>query len=76
MGDTWRECVDPVSGRVYYFNACTKQTSWACPAPRTRWGNKEVAGGWTAHCDKTSGKTYYFNKETRQTSWVWPPKVT
>ncbi|GAQ86169.1 hypothetical protein KFL_002740080 [Klebsormidium nitens] len=31
IGDVWKEVVDPASGKVYYWNTATNQTSWSPP---------------------------------------------
>jgi len=69
----WTEHVDPRSGKTYYYNKSTKETSWkkpsAAPAPPP---SDELPPGWAECVDPNSGKTYYYNKTTKETSWKRP----
>ncbi|ESL08470.1 hypothetical protein TRSC58_03827 [Trypanosoma rangeli SC58] len=40
----WDECVDPASGRKYYVNRQTKQTSWTLPKAATGVTSSNTAG--------------------------------
>jgi len=83
----WSAAVDPTSGRTYYVNATTGQTSWEPPAapaqttsatsippaaPGMQAGAPPLPAGWSAAVDPNSGQTYYMNSITGQTSWEPP----
>jgi len=70
----WTEAVDPRSGKTYYYNKATKETSWKKPtaAAAAPPAADELPAGWAECVDPNSGKTYYYNKATKQTSWKRP----
>ena len=39
----WSEVEDPTSGRIYYFNVKTGETSWVCPTPTERQYTSDIA---------------------------------
>jgi hypothetical protein len=57
----WSEHKD-ASGRSYFYNSDTKDTTWVKP----------VLCGWQSAVDP-SGKAYYWNAATSETSWTPPP---
>lgn len=61
--DEWQSKVDPASGKTYYFNVNTRETSWVKPG-----SGKE----WVERLDESSGKVYYVNMITRETQWTKP----
>ena len=80
----WSEKKDPKSGKTYYVNKVTKQTTWdlekelakapSSAASGKKGGPRTVAdvlalGEWTEKKDAKSGKTYYFHKATKKTTW-------
>ena len=55
----WLEKKDPASGRSYYINETTRETTWQRPAPTTVAGVKweeEVDGAWVPLGDDISGQ--------------------
>ena len=61
--DAWLEKVDPNSGKTYYYNKKTNETSWVKPGT----GNE-----WIESTDPNTGKTCYINMLTRKTQWTKP----
>ncbi len=84
----WKATKDPNSGKVYYYKADTKETSWelpeGCPGLALREEKNDdakVAGSgpcsdWKSAKDASSGKTYYYNAESKQTKWAMPDDCT
>ena len=69
----WEEHVDPASGKKFYFNPATNETSWTKPPSRAAgYPSAKKSDGWTEHRDPASGKMFYFNAETKETSWQKP----
>ena len=64
LPEGWREAVDLSSGRTYFFNDKSKQTSWVRPlAPQALW---------VEAIDPNSGRTFFMNKETGVRTWTRP----
>jgi len=66
----WVEAKDPKSGKTYYYNKTTKETSWKKPSASA--AADELPPHWAEVKDPNSGKTYYYNKVTKETSWKRP----
>jgi len=78
--------VDPKSGKPYYYNRSTKQTTWTRPAgpreePNTAQPSSPAApppaspgssGEWAEKVDPRSGRPYYYNRATKETTWTKP----
>ncbi|RYG42678.1 hypothetical protein EON68_01535, partial [archaeon] len=64
-GSEWKQFEDSASGRPYWHNAATGETTWTDP-------NTPVYNGWQELKDATSGRTYYHNLTTREVSWDLP----
>merc|ERR1719482_85806 len=68
----WEMTTDPNTGKPYYFNRATGQSSWTPPgavAPATLPAAAAspaaaLPAGWEAAADPATGKTYYFNRAT------------
>jgi hypothetical protein len=57
--------MDPATGKVYYKNESTGETSWEEP--------KQLPHGWTRLVDHANGgKVYFHNATTGATSWSHP----
>jgi len=65
----WEQVTDPASGRPYYCNRSTGQTSWEPPA-----AGPMLPPGWEQVADPASGKPYFCNRSTGQSSWE-PPRA-
>jgi hypothetical protein len=63
----WAPVKDPTTGRTYYYNATTRETSWTKPGAAVA-----LPAGWRTVKDPTSGRTYYYNANTKETSWAFP----
>lgn len=76
----WSERVDPTSGKTYYVNRETKQTTWQRPpeldvASVVSPASSTSDSQWVAKTDPASGKPYYYHKITKQTTWTKPPEL-
>jgi hypothetical protein len=75
----WVERIDKNSGKPYYVNHTTKETSWTRPAHPTAGitssASTSVHSDWVERIDKKSGKPYYVNHTTKETSWTKPVQL-
>ncbi|KAL7493711.1 hypothetical protein ACHAWT_002568 [Skeletonema menzelii] len=67
----WIEATDP-SGKVFYFNSSTGQSSWDRPKIDVTEKEDQLPAGWASSIDETSGKTFYYNEETGESTWEKP----
>eukprot|EP00439_Symbiodinium_sp_Y106_P024089 s1689_g2.t4 len=65
MASEWSEHEDTATGKTYYSNKLTKETTWQRPPAL-------VKADWLELKDPDSGKTYYHNKFTNETCWQRP----
>ena len=65
----WVEAQDPASGRSYWINKATNETSWTPPQQVNTEGD---GAEWEEVQDATSGKTYFVNKTSRRATWSRP----
>ena len=73
IGGDWVENVDKKSGKKYYANLKTKETSWTYPAELAKSKDSDNdLGDWVERTDPKSGRKYYYNPKTSQTSWTKP----
>jgi len=69
----WRELVDKKSGKKYYYNRKSKQTTWSKPAGFVSSPTRQVGGEYWTRQDPKTGKTYYINsKNSKETTWSLP----
>jgi len=68
----WTENIDPGSGRQFYHNAGTGETSWDRPMPAAGSAAGALPAGWAEHQDPTSGRPFYYNAGTGETAWERP----
>eukprot|EP00750_Incisomonas_marina_P033835 INCI9980.1.p1 GENE.INCI9980.1~~INCI9980.1.p1 ORF type:complete len:2208 (-),score=428.99 INCI9980.1:1729-8187(-) len=64
----WDERVDEKSGRTYYVNHETRQTSWTLPS------EKPLPPGWEQQYDE-KGRVFFINHEREITTWTDPRNV-
>ncbi|KAK1942956.1 Leucine-rich repeat protein SHOC-2 [Phytophthora citrophthora] len=70
MSSVWEEAYDETSGRAYYFNRQTGETSWTLPGEATSEAATENV--WQQSFDEASQTIYYYNIHTGETSWTLP----
>ena len=68
----YQERLDPQSGRPYYIDQETGESTWARPATATTLGMSQQTSEWAEKRDPASGRPYYVHRVTRQTSWTRP----
>ena len=75
----WSSAIDPNSGRTYYVNSATGQTTWEPPASAPPPANPPPPPGpppsgekWNEVRDPNTGRVYYHNPQTGATSWTKP----
>lgn len=69
----WTEHADPSTGKSYFHNAGSGQTTWERPRPAVASpARTPLPLGWTEHADPSSGKPYFHNAATGQTVWERP----
>ena len=79
--ETWSEVRDPNTGRNYYVNRHTNETSWTKPAaiakpPPPRAMPPPALPQFSEHIDPASGRSYYVNNTTQETVWQLPRGAT
>eukprot|EP00937_MAST-01D_sp_MAST-1D-sp2_P007214 g7214.t1 len=75
-GGDWERYRDPKSGRDFYQNTRTKETTYSRPAGFTtprKAAPVQKPPEWLRRTDAESGKMYYYNSATLETSYVRPP---
>jgi len=66
----WEQLADPATGRPYFCNRSTGESSWTPPPSGGPGGG--LPPGWEEARDPASGRTYYFNRSTNTTQWNPP----
>ncbi|EEY59390.1 uncharacterized protein PITG_11416 [Phytophthora infestans T30-4] len=73
MNSEWEEAFDEVSGRAYYLNRVTGDTSWTLPGEDTAGAGASTSENeWQESFDEDSQIVYYYNIHTGETSWTLP----
>jgi hypothetical protein len=68
----WEAVKDESSGRTYYFNSATNETSWEVPPGFFSPGEGPLPANWSGVVDEATGSLYYFNSASNETSWTRP----
>lgn len=70
--ESWVEKHDARSGRTYYGNLLTLETTWMEPAPVARWRSGSVDEEYVERQDAKSKRAYYQCRRTNSTTWIKP----
>jgi hypothetical protein len=66
----WEQVADPATGRPYFCNRATGESSWTPPvAPPPP---APLPPGWESGPDPATGKPYFFNRATGESRWTPP----
>jgi hypothetical protein len=70
---TWVEVLDEATGRNFWFNADTGDSTWTSPFP-AQVDHHPVEGedAWEVKHDPTTKRNYFWNTVTRESSWDDP----
>ena len=71
MADEWTQVTQEGTGRVYYVNNSTGETSWVKPAAAKVAAEAPLPEGWVEKKAR-AGNKYYFNPRTGETSYDRP----
>ena len=63
----WAAVKDPSTGKLFYRNAWTGETSWTVPVIEVT-----LPHGWTELTHEATGVPYYHNSISGETSWSFP----
>uniref|UniRef100_A0A7S2WTR8 Uncharacterized protein n=1 Tax=Mucochytrium quahogii TaxID=96639 RepID=A0A7S2WTR8_9STRA len=68
----WVEKVDPKSGRAYWGNVRTKETTWTEPAAIKEWRASSKNESYYSVLDEASKREYFVCQRTKLTTWIKP----
>ena len=72
----WVQAEDPQTGRPYWVNTQTNETSWTPPGKASNSEKSATDNGdadeWIEAFDPTSQRKYYINKTTKRSTWTLP----
>ncbi|KAG7381536.1 hypothetical protein PHYPSEUDO_005954 [Phytophthora pseudosyringae] len=75
MSSVWEEAYDESSGRAYYFNRLTGDTSWTLPGEEDTSEAGASSSAWQQSFDEVSQTTYYYNVHTGEAAWALPEEA-
>ena len=64
---SWREVADPISGRLYWYNDRTKESSWDAPGIDSEYG--QLPSVWTAVYDAAAA-AHFFTNGNGSSQWI------
>eukprot|EP01084_Bolivina_argentea_P073771 133855_1 len=67
----WIEVTDSVSGKIYYANMKTRETSWTLPTIN----QNNSTPKWRKAHDPNTDKDYWYHIDTKETTWIMPNEV-
>jgi len=77
--EEWVECRDPASGKPYWYNRATGESSWVKPGSQQLQSNgggvvppSQLASQWVEYKDDSSGLSYWYNTKTGESVWENP----
>jgi cold shock CspA family protein len=84
----WEQVADPTTGKPYYCNRATGESSWTIPVATAPTAmptampafaplaaapiTETLPAGWEQATDPATQKTYYFNRASGETTWTPP----
>eukprot|EP00505_MAST-04D_sp_SCG-Rhode-Island_P004101 Stramenopile-MAST_4_protein_4101 len=69
LPEGWEQRMDNASGRPYYINHATKETTWVRPSAPVE---APLPAGWEMRHDPGTGRPFFVNHHTHSTTWVDP----
>ena len=77
----WSSAVHASSGRTYWYNTLTKETTWQAPSEwatpsASQIPNAQILSGWLSAIHAETGRMYWYNTVTKETSWNPPAGVS
>ncbi len=70
----WLEAKDPTTGRSYWHNSKTNESTWTDPTKKADKGGAPKDGDWVEAKDPGSGRLYWHNRKTSESTWTNPYK--
>ena len=64
LSNNWKEVIDSGTGKAYFWNTVTNETTWDRPATALICGTDEKLTGWVKKVHPSTKQEYYFHVET------------
>jgi hypothetical protein len=69
----WQQCISKTSGRTYYYNRSTGESTFIMPKPTDEIAEENaLPPGWAEMTSKTTGKIYYWNAALQKSQFERP----